>query len=342
MEQEDSDIDKLFRQKLQDFEKQPSGSVWEHIQQNLNEQNKSSKNKNKTRYFLAIAASIVLLLVIGTLMYKLPLADDSAILSNSEIQKDTLQNKDLSKDKSENSKLAVPTTVKKKSNNQPLAIVIEKVLSVNLTTTDKKSEYILPDSSEITLNKHSQLRYNPDFSEKREVTILNGEAYFEVRKKKEPFIVNGNLSVTEVRGTSFMVRSHLDEYKDVIYVASGKVTVSHKNSASQKTFLLPDEKCVIKNKGPQALEKITEENYSSWKSEEIVFQNTEMKTVVETLEDYYAVRLQISNPEILSCRFTGRFEKSSFNEILQVLTATFNLSYNDREGVYTLSGKGCK
>lgn len=339
MEQEKSDIDDFFKQRLLDYKKEPRPMAWEKIQDDLAPFQQRPKTYKMMVTYLSVAASLCLLLSIAYLFMK----------------KQESASKALALDKPNRDTVAYATPVpkqeektieKKKAKDQQLIASIpqsKETVWIKIPVSDKKAAVHLPDSSKIYVNRNTQMAYREDFMQHREVEILEGEAYFDVKKLNgQGFTVNSHLAKTEVLGTSFIIRSHGGEGKDEIYVISGKVAVSSLHSPHKKIMLLPNEKGWVDKHDFVSYEKIKDENYAAWKEDRIVFQNTDLGEVAKTLQEYYGVSLHISNPELLSCRFTGRFEKSSLHEVLQVLSSTFNLTFNDKEGVYTLSGKGCR
>jgi ferric-dicitrate binding protein FerR (iron transport regulator) len=139
-----------------------------------------------------------------------------------------------------------------------------------------------------------------------------------------------------------MIRSYKDERKDELYVSTGKVAFGSLKNPDDRIILTKGMKSEIEDSRLVASTPIVDVNFDAWKKEKIVFNNTKLDEVSRTLEKYYAVSLQLNTPEILNCRFTGTFEKSGINEILKILAASFNLSYDKQEGKYIISGKGCK
>lgn len=66
-----------------------------------------------------------------------------------------------------------------------------------------------------------------------------------------------------------------------------------------------------------------------------------MDRVINTLEKYFDVPIEVDNPQMLECRFTGTFESPQLEEIMQVLKVSVDLSYTKKCNKYLLSGQGC-
>jgi ferric-dicitrate binding protein FerR (iron transport regulator) len=98
------------------------------------------------------------------------------------------------------------------------------------TESDSLRRLILPDGTEITLNRNSTLSYNTD----RECELV-GEAYFKVAKDPEhPFLIHsGSLTVT-VLGTEFNFRSRPEDTHSTLSLYSGSVQLDHAGGAHHR------------------------------------------------------------------------------------------------------------
>jgi transmembrane sensor len=215
---------------------------------------------------------------------------------------------------------------------------------VQLSSGDQKKEVFLPDSSRVWLNKNTTLTYSENYNEKDRNVTLEGEAFFEVKKDKEkPFIVSGKVSRTQVLGTSFNVRSLKNEASDEIKVIEGKVSFAYmKEQKQEEVLLLAGDKAVTQENGKIEKTKIQDENFLSWQSDKLAFDNTPLQEVVTDLENYFNVPVIIQNPDLHTCKFTGTFTKPQIEEIMKVLSVSINLSYSKKDKAYLLTGKGCE
>ena len=327
MEQEKSNLDSFFRDKLHDYAATPAAGSWRAITDALDQKQKAQKTKTRQLISYSIAASVTMVLIGTFLMFQF--------------------NKPVKTIAVKNEAHPAMVTGEKNITTQPKTNKIEQKnelanLEITQKTKSLKKEVTLPDGSKIYLNRNSEITYEENFTQNR-VLHLKGEAYFEVQHQHgNPFVVYGQESKTEVAGTTFMIRTLGNGLWDEIYVTSGKVKFSPIHNASQVDLLTAGTKAVLSENNKPVKQEIREPNFAAWKNEKIVFNNTRVDEVISTLEKYFAVPIEVSTPEIYNCRFTGTFEKSDINEVLQVLSITFNLSYNQQEGKYLLSGKGCK
>ncbi len=98
-----------------------------------------------------------------------------------------------------------------------------------------KSTIELPDSSIVVLNSGSTLSYPDRFETGNRTVILNGEAFFEVKKNKHcPFYVKTKDITIRVLGTRFNVKSYPDEITTETTLVSGKVEILRNSELDQK------------------------------------------------------------------------------------------------------------
>ncbi|ROI02523.1 histidine kinase [Chryseobacterium sp. G0240] len=105
---------------------------------------------------------------------------------------------------------------------------------------DNNISIILPDKSEVILQKGSKLTVEKSFpSDTRDVT-LEGDALFKVSKSKDhPFIVHGNGYETKVLGTVFKISQSGKLFLVDLY--EGKVQVKRDKKSSETYVLHPKE-----------------------------------------------------------------------------------------------------
>jgi ferric-dicitrate binding protein FerR (iron transport regulator) len=217
----------------------------------------------------------------------------------------------------------------------------EDKMIVLTTAAGERISHYLPDSSQVWLNENSQLAYAEDFSAAHRIVRLTGEGFFEVRKAEgKRFTVLTEEAKTEVIGTSFNVRAYPDE--DVkVQVVSGKVAFSPRNE-DNSVFLEPGfEGLLEKDKVPEK-SAIEDPNFRAWQNHELIFNNTSLQQLAQTLEAYFNISMHIDNPNLANCRFTATFDQPDITEILKVLSITGNLTYDQQGNQYTLQGNGCQ
>ena len=106
---------------------------------------------------------------------------------------------------------------------------VDTAEGMNTVQTLTGMEYMLTlsDGTRVFLNAETKLKFPTKFQKEERVVVLEGEAYFEVRKDAtHPFIVKANDVDVKVLGTSFNLRSYSDENSIATTLVSGKVAVS--------------------------------------------------------------------------------------------------------------------
>ncbi|WP_017731229.1 FecR family protein [Nafulsella turpanensis] len=208
---------------------------------------------------------------------------------------------------------------------------------------NEQKMFLLPDSSQVWLNKHSRLIYQPDFEGAERAVILEGEAFFEVKHDPEkPFTVETAEALTTVLGTSFNLRAYPEEETVELRVATGKVAFAAEEEQAQA--LVPAGYAAILQKPVNTISKFRNlsENAWAWKSGSLTFKGESLAEVALVLERYYGVNLRLQNPQLANCRFTGSFQEPALKEVLQVLATALQLEYTrQNEQTYTLTGQGC-
>ena len=189
------------------------------------------------------------------------------------------------------------------------------------TLTNETKEVKLPDGSTIWLNGNSTLRYAEDMktAQQREVT-LTGEAFFEVAKNKEkPFIIEALKTKTEVLGTSFNIQARKEAESVSVSVVTGKVRFS-KGTKREPLYLEPGTEGIYTHANDQLQKAKTEnQNFLSWKTGQLQFNNTTLQEVLDDLGRHYGVQFALKNKQLADQRITTSFENEPLEDVLSVL-----------------------
>ncbi|MCF6183344.1 MAG: FecR domain-containing protein [Bacteroidales bacterium] len=200
----------------------------------------------------------------------------------------------------------------------------------------------LPDNTEISINKNSEIIYDKNFNKKERKVELKGEAFFKVAKNKEKlFIVKTESFYVEVLGTQFYVNS---DYKNrQVVVKEGTVAVYQYKDKRDEIVLHAGDKAVFNKKENKILKiENTDNNYLAWKTKIFNFRNERLDNIFITLANAYNVHFEFVNPDLRKCRQTASFKNQSIDEILNVLEATFeNLQFRKNGNIIYVDGKKC-
>ncbi len=219
-------------------------------------------------------------------------------------------------------------------------LYIQPATIQTISTLAETRTVCLPDGSTVTLNHYSSLSYPEKFkSDKREVE-LNGEAYFEVSKKKEhPFIVQTETIDVQVLGTHFNVNAYPDNPDVKTTLLTGSVAVSNK-SKSVRMILKPNE-IAIYNKVEEKLTRKVPANAEyeiSWRHGEFIFDDLPLQEIARELSNSFGTTIHIADTALQNYRITARFRYGeNLETILSVLhnAGYFNYSSNNKQIIIT-------
>ncbi|MGE5394848.1 MAG: FecR family protein [Candidatus Saccharibacteria bacterium] len=185
-------------------------------------------------------------------------------------------------------------------------------------------KYILPDSSEVSLNKHSKLTYFGSFLKKRTINF-EGEAFFEIKRDvNRPFVIQTAESNIKVLGTSFSVATDLNNTS--VIVASGRVALFSSIQSSDTVFLEKGDMGVFKAISRSVEKKKNKDlNYLAWKTHRLVFDKTPIANVIADLERYFQVKVKIKSPEIYKLNYTSQFTNPTLAEVLKEMEIVLNI-----------------
>jgi ferric-dicitrate binding protein FerR (iron transport regulator) len=200
------------------------------------------------------------------------------------------------------------------------------------TSLGMRSSLTLPDGTRVWLNAGSKLSYPVLFSDKFRAVKLIGEAYFEVKKDaKWPFMVSsGNMNVI-VSGTTFNCNAYPEDNEIEVALVEGSVTIAN-SSATVVEELEPGELALFKRDVQQITKTKTDlQKYIAWKSGKLMFREDRMDLVVEKLERWYNVDIEIKEKEISDYIYTATFIDESLDQVLKMLSLSAPINYTVSE-----------
>lgn len=185
----------------------------------------------------------------------------------------------------------------------------------------EEKHLFLPDSSELWINSGTTIKYPKKFEGNQRNVYLNGEAYFSVtRNPKKPFVVHTKRINVKVLGTKFNVKAYAGDENTVTTLTSGKVEVN--TQANQVATLKPNEQLIINNKtSHKSIKRVSIEETTAWLSGQMIFTNTSLNEIFQTLERKFDVTIKIDKLATLrDKRCTVKFLKNdSIEDILDIL-----------------------
>jgi transmembrane sensor len=200
----------------------------------------------------------------------------------------------------------------------------------------QKSRVHLPDGSIVWLNAESELQFPQEFDSLSRIVQLSGEAFFEVAKDpKRPFTVEtGDLKTTAI-GTTFNIKAYQDQDYVQVALASGKVKVS--SNEANALYLNPGN-CIEYNKDDQHL-KLVEYDISvatCWKDGVLLFKEADFHSIIQELERWYGVTIQVINKPRQDITFSGKFTNEYLGNVLKSMSCGRPFTYSIEDKSVTI------
>jgi transmembrane sensor len=221
------------------------------------------------------------------------------------------------------------------------------------TRPGSRSKIQLPDGTVVWLNADSRLAYNVSGPGPNREVQLTGEAYFDVAKDKDhPFLIHTPTIDLRVLGTTFDVRSYGNEHSTEASLFQGSVEVMLHNNPDKKIVLQPNEKLIVHNdemtvsgiKVRPATDDTPDEPLMTvgkvhfqqkdssymetlWMKNQLAFDNRSLEEVALQIERWYGVKVTVTDPQMLTTRYSGVFEDENLQQVMEALQLTGNFKY---------------
>ena len=252
---------------------------------------------------------------------------------------------------------AIQKTMTKPVNMDVVAGTIPKYNEI-LVPYGSKTKVILPDSSSVWLNAGARLRYPTHFDGNLREVFLQGEGFFDVTKNSQhPFIVNSNGLNIKVLGTTFNLKANADDHfiettlvegaieilelkdnvnrQNNLVLKPGQKLIVHKGddeyivqNIQEAGLIIPEEDFKsVKIQNAELNENADIELVTAWTENKLVFVKERFGDVKTKLERWYGVTIEVRDTEILNYRFTGTFEKQTFEQAMIALSKAASCKY---------------
>jgi len=199
-----------------------------------------------------------------------------------------------------------------------------------LASHDEVITKVLPDGSELTINKNTEMSYASNFKRHRKIQLNKGDVFFNIaHDKQNPFVIEIDKINVRVVGTSFNVK-HLKNETEVV-VESGIVKVSLNNQQielvkGERVLISPDTKKLMK-------ERSNDQLYNYYRTKLFIAVNTPLSELIEILNEAYGSNVVIAD-DAKQDLFNSTLElNASLEENLKVICGAMNLkiSRNQQE-----------
>ena len=200
------------------------------------------------------------------------------------------------------------------------------------TAIGEQREVTLTDGSRIHLNTHSTLRVNFQ-NDKRQVTMIKGEAFFNVSKDAQrPFVIETPEGLVRVLGTSFNIR--IDNTKTIVAVVEGKVGVAPltaTNEVATPTFephmtLTANQQIVLAdgniNEHASVVDAIAA---TTWRQGKQIYNGVALAEVIRDLNRYYVGEVRLGDPAMEDIQAVAVLDLRDRASAIAALESTFNV-----------------
>lgn len=209
-------------------------------------------------------------------------------------------------------------------------------LAYNILTipNGKKFQVVLSDGTEVYLNSGTILKYPVKFIAgiKRQVYLLEGEAYFDVAKDaKHPFIVNAHDMNVRVLGTEFNISTYPEDLSINTVLVEGAVSIFGNDKKYDKATSLelkPGFKASWnKTKNNISIEEVDTNVYTGWINGKLIFKNIQFKNIIKKLERNYNVTIINNNTKLNEQFYDATFDTETIEQVLNSFNKSYEIEY---------------
>jgi len=183
------------------------------------------------------------------------------------------------------------------------------------TVTGEMRVIDLPDGSVVHLGPESAVAF--DFDEGRHITLINGEAFFDVKPDKDrPFVVTTQQTRTTVLGTAFNVRSDAAgvdvavEHGHVRVDGSG-VTVPRELHAGDAVHVMADGRTVTRKMSPALV--------APWRNGQLIAKDHAFADMIEIVDRYHSGWVVVTDDGLAQTSLTGFYDLTDPLAALQAM-----------------------
>lgn len=200
----------------------------------------------------------------------------------------------------------------------------------------------MPDNTVVHLYANSKLSYPYRWEKRREVW-LEGEGYFKVQKRVEgnnafpqKFIVHTSNLDAEVVGTEFNVKDRRGNIQ--VILNSGIVKLTRIPYETQDLTIQPGDMVEVGASQQLTISKVNDPDiYSSWKDNELYFEDMTLASIGKELEDSHGIQLRFESDELTTLRFTGSTPVNDLSVLFTTLQKSFGLVVRQEGQLYIIT-----
>jgi ferric-dicitrate binding protein FerR (iron transport regulator) len=202
-----------------------------------------------------------------------------------------------------------------------------------ISTKSEKEFFVLPDGSTVHLNKYSCIKFY-ELKNEREI-VLDGEAFFKVKRGSKPFVVKTRNAFVSVKGTEFEILAGGNSTK--VFVKSGVVNFAFRKPDGKQVDIKAGQTSIIENgNGPTQPVYSDQNEILYWIYDDLIFNDEPLVNVFHRLENDYNVDIKIGDKSFLGNRLTGAFNSMDIDSTLRMICLACDLSYEKLSNGYLI------
>ncbi len=214
----------------------------------------------------------------------------------------------------------------------------EPVFRVVTTNAGERATIYLGDGSKVTLNAESTIEIS-DYSPGSERLVrMSGQAFFDVMKNHDSlFFIDTGDAIVQVLGTSFDVRSYIDEEELRVTVTDGSVTVkTNIGREFEESITVEQGQLARLDRQTGLLDMHIPDDldlYTGWVEGRLIFQNSTFTYAINQVRRWFNIEIQyeLSDETLLLNELTADLRMRSLNSVLDAIAMTMGFEYDINE-----------
>jgi len=152
----------------------------------------------------------------------------------------------------------------------------------------KSTDITLPDGSVVCLHPGSRLKFPTSFLNGKRIVLLEGEAYFKIKKDaSHPFVVMTNEIQTTVLGTEFDIKGN------VVTLVTGSLRVDGLKNKETRT-IVPGEQLSV-NDGKFAVCNVDTQPYIYWRDGFLYYDGVDLCDIMKSIGENYNMTVEFKD-----------------------------------------------
>jgi transmembrane sensor len=221
---------------------------------------------------------------------------------------------------------------------RPVTSPVVEIIAEKTTAQDT-----LPDGTTAFLNKRSSITFVEDKKTGERKVELKGEGFFEVKHEEtKPFVIEAEETLVRDLGTAFNVKAYPGDDTVEVVVQSGVVQFY---TLKDPGLSLKAGETGLYSKRSKSFIRLTraDTNVFAYKTGVFAFHSTDLRSVVERINEVYDSRISLDNEKIGDCRLTVNFTNEQLDTIVDVIAETLSLEVERKASrEIILKGSGCQ